>query len=181
MATRISKALAGKLARVKLFLCDVDGVLTDGSVFMSSETEFKRFNILDGLGLHLLQQEGIKVGWISNRPSAVTARRAAELKVDFLKQQGEAVSKPAAVEVILAETGLAWEDVCYLGDDIVDVGVLKRAGLAVAVANAGREVKAQADYVTAARGGQGAVREVVEMILKAQKKWNRLLNIYAGE
>ncbi len=181
MATRISKSLVGKLAGVRLFLCDVDGVMTDGSVFMSPETEFKCFNIPDGLGLHLLQREGIKVGWISNRPSAVTTRRAAELKVDFLKQQGEVVSKPAAVEAILAETGLTWEDVCYLGDDIVDLGVLKRAGLAVAVANAGLEVKAQADYVTKARGGQGAVREVVEMILKAQKKWNRLLKLYSGE
>lgn len=173
-------SLRARLRRVKLFLCDVDGVMTDGSISMSPDAEYKRFHVPDGLGLHLLQKAGIKVGWISNRPSPVTARRAAELKVDFLKQQGEVISKPAAVEGILAETGRSWDDVCYLGDDIVDLGVLRRAGLAVAVSNAGREVKAQADYVTKASGGRGAVREAVEIILKAQNKWNQMLKLYAG-
>ncbi len=169
-----SKALTAKLARVKLFLCDVDGVLTDASVFIGPDIEIKRFNILDGLGQRLLQHEGIKVGWISRRVSEATTRRAKELKVDFLYQH-DVSSKVIAVNEILQQTGLGWDDICYVGDDIVDLCVLQRAGLAVGVANAVAEVKAVADYVTVTPGGHGAIREIIEMILKAQKKWDRIV------
>jgi 3-deoxy-D-manno-octulosonate 8-phosphate phosphatase (KDO 8-P phosphatase) len=165
--------LITRLRRIKLFLCDVDGVLTDGSVFIGGERELKRFNIQDGLGLVLLRRAGIKVGWISSRPSRTTKRRAEELKIDFLVQQK--AGKVAAVESILARTGCAWAEVCYAGDDIVDLGVLKRAGVAVVVANGVAEARALAGYVTQAAGGQGAVREVAELILKAQMKWDRLV------
>ncbi len=176
MVKKISRQLQSKLARVKLFLCDVDGVLTDGSIFITADSEFKQFSIQDGLGMILLRREGIKVGWISARPSVVTTRRAEELKIDFLSQMK--TGKAAEVEKILAVAGCGWAEICFVGDDVVDLAVLKRAGVAVAVANAIPEVKAIADYVTAARGGHGAVREVATLILRAQKKWARLVKDY---
>jgi len=178
MARPIPKALAAKMARVKLFLCDVDGVLTNATVFIGDGREFKEFHIRDGLGLRLLQRGGIKVGWISNRPSTATQQRADELKVDFLYQaQG---SKVDAVEAILKRAGLDWDDVCYMGDDVVDLGALRRSGLAIGVPSAIDEVKDLADYVTRAEGGQGAVREAVGLILKAQNKWQRLVLEYSA-
>ena len=167
-----------KLARVRLFLCDVDGVLTDASVWIGAENEIKRFNIQDGLGMLLLQRQGIKVGWISNRPSPATALRAQELKIDFLHQQKG--KKVDAIEGILGQTGSSWSEVCYMGDDVVDLAALKRAGVAVAVPNGNEEVRAMADYITKAPGGRGAVREVVELILKAQCKWSRLIEEYSA-
>jgi 3-deoxy-D-manno-octulosonate 8-phosphate phosphatase (KDO 8-P phosphatase) len=165
--------LDAALKRIRLFLCDVDGVLTDGSVFIGGEEELKQFNIRDGLGLVRLRGEGIKAGWISGRPSATTAQRARELRIDFLRQ--EKGSKVCVVERLLAQTGFRWEEVCYMGDDIVDLGVLSRAGVAVAVADGVAEARAAADYITRAGGGHGAVREVVELILKAQNKWRRIV------
>ncbi len=178
MARPIPKALAAKMTRVKLFLCDVDGVLTNATVFIGDGREFKEFHVRDGLGLRLLQRGGIKVGWISNRPSTATQQRADELKVDFLYQAKG--SKVDAVETILKRAGLDWDDVCYMGDDVVDLGALKRAGLAIGVPSAIDEVKDLADYVTIAEGGQGAVREVVGLILKAQNKWQRLVLEYSA-
>jgi 3-deoxy-D-manno-octulosonate 8-phosphate phosphatase (KDO 8-P phosphatase) len=171
MAAKISRALQPKLAKVKLFLCDVDGVLTDGSIFIGGAREIKQFNIQDGLGLVLLRRAGFKIGWVSARPSRATKMRARELKIDFLVQQKDRLSKVGAIEKLLARTKLTWDEVCFVGDDIVDLGPLKRAGLAVAVANGIREVKTAAHYVTCARGGHGAIREIVEMILKVQGKW----------
>ena len=170
-SARISRpaALVAALNRIRLLLCDVDGVLTDASLFIGGEREVKKFNVRDGLGLVALRRQGLKVGWISSRPSPATARRARELKIDFLRQ--EKGSKVRAVERLLAQTGLRWDEVCYVGDDVVDLGVLKRAGVAVAVADSVVEARAVADYITRARGGDGAVREVVELILKAQGRW----------
>ena len=178
MPRALPKSIAAKFARVKLFLCDVDGVLTNATVFIGDGREFKEFHIQDGLGLRLLQREGIKVGWISNRPSTATQQRADELRVDFLHQ--DKGSKVEAVEAILSHADLDWEDICYVGDDVVDLGALKRAGAAVAVANAIDEAKRLADYVTKAEGGHGAVREVVGLILKAQNKWERLVLEYSA-
>jgi 3-deoxy-D-manno-octulosonate 8-phosphate phosphatase (KDO 8-P phosphatase) len=166
-------ALSAALGNIRLFLCDVDGVLTDASVFIGGAEEIKRFNIRDGLGIVKLRRAGLKVGWISSRPSVATARRARELKIDFLRQ--EKGSKVRAVESLLAQTGFRWGEVCYVGDDIVDLGVMQRAGVAVAVANGVAEAQAAADYITRANGGHGAVREVVELILKAQNKWARIV------
>lgn len=177
MASKHNKALAVRMAKVKLFLCDVDGVLTNGTVLLGDGREYKAFNIQDGLGMLLLKRSGIKVGWISNRPSAVTKQRAAELKIDFLHQDKE--TKVSAAEAILAEAKVGWQDVCFMGDDVVDLGVLRRAGVAVAVANAIREAKAMAHYVTKAEGGHGAVREVARMILVAQRKWNPLIRYFS--
>jgi 3-deoxy-D-manno-octulosonate 8-phosphate phosphatase (KDO 8-P phosphatase) len=188
MPSKISPQLRSRLRRIKLFLCDVDGVLTDGSVFIGGErppsrgsgpaSEFKRFNIRDGLGLILAQRAGLKVGWVSARPSAVTKMRAKELKIDFLVQQGDNISKTGAVEKLLAREKLDWSEVCFVGDDVVDLGPLARSGLGVAVGDARPQVKAEADFVTSAVGGRGAVRETIEMILQAQGKWEPVIAVY---
>jgi len=180
IVAKISKQLATRLKRIKLFLCDVDGVLTDGSIFIGGEREFKRFNIRDGLGLVLARRAGLKVGWVSARPSLATKLRAEELKIDFLVQQGDNIGKTAAIELLLAQERLNWSDVCFVGDDIIDLGPLTRAGFAVAVGDAVSEAKAAAHFTTPAAGGRGAVREVVEMILKAQGKWQPFLEHYAA-
>jgi 3-deoxy-D-manno-octulosonate 8-phosphate phosphatase (KDO 8-P phosphatase) len=179
MAQKISKSLATRLKRVKIFLCDVDGVLTDGSVFIGGEREFKRFNIRDGLGLVLARRAGLKIGWVSARPSLATQLRAEELKIHFLVQQGDRLSKTGAIEGLLAQEKLGWNDVCFVGDDIVDLGPLQRVGLAVAVADGVAEAKATAHLVTQAAGGRGAVREVLELILQAQGKWTPFVAHYS--
>lgn len=166
--------LTARLQRVKLFLCDVDGVLTDGRIFMGDGKEFKAFNIQDGLGMLILQRSGIKVGWVSNRPSPVSQQRAEELKVDYFFQAKG--SKVEAIEAILKKAQLDWDEICYIGDDVVDLGALRRAGVAVAVANAIEEAREMAHYVTKAHGGHGAVREVVRLILVAQKKWQEVID-----
>jgi len=170
--------LDSRLKAVRLFLCDVDGVMTDGAVYVGGPREIKRFHIRDGLGLIFLRRAGFKVGWVSARPSPVTEARAAELEIDFLVQQGDRIGKTGAVEKLLRRTGLNWDAVCFVGDDVVDLGPLRRAGFAVAVADARPEVKTAADYVTRAPGGHGAIREVAEMILRAQGKWDSIIAHY---
>ena len=178
MPAKISAAICQRAARIKLFLCDLDGVLTDGSIFIGGAQEIKRFNIRDGLGLVILMRNGIRVGWISNRFSPATELRAKELKIDFLQQPKG--SKVAAIETIIAQAGVTWSQVSYMGDDVVDLGALKRAGVSIAPANATSEAKAAADYVTQAAAGDGAVREAVELILRAQNKWKRIVAEYAA-
>jgi len=173
MPAKIPKALQARLSKVRLFLCDVDGILTDTSVFIGLDREIKRFHIRDGLGLMFLRDFGIKVGWVSNRQSLATTLRAEELRIDFLEQVKG--NKVVAVENILSRTGLKWEEICYMGDDVVDLGVLRRAGFAATVADAIPEAKSVCHYVTKAAGGRGGVREVVELILKAQNHWAKLV------
>lgn len=171
-----SAELQARLARVKLLLCDVDGILTDASVYVGDAGEYKRFSLRDGLGVAVWRREGFKIGWISARPSAATSIRAAELKVDFLIQQKG--SKVVAIERILAAESVTWDEVCYMGDDIVDLGPLERAGVAVCVPPGHPEALARAHYVTQLAGGNGAVREVIEMILRAQGRWQRIVREY---
>ena len=161
--------LRARLKRIQLLLCDVDGVLTDGAIYITGDGEFKRFHVTDGLGQRLAAHAGLKVGWVSARPSAITTRRGEELKTDFIVQTRD--GKVPAVERILAETRLDWADACFVGDDIVDLGVLRRVGLAISPADGRPEAKGAAHIITTAKGGNGCVREVVEMILKAQGKW----------
>jgi 3-deoxy-D-manno-octulosonate 8-phosphate phosphatase (KDO 8-P phosphatase) len=170
-------SLAARLRRVKLFLTDVDGVMTDGTVIMGPGIELKQYDIQDGLGIVMLRHNGIKVGWVSARPSAATEVRAADLKIDFLAQPKH--GKVEAVEQIIAQCGLTWADTCFVGDDVIDLAVFRKAGLAVAVANARAEAKAGAHLVTKARGGHGAVREVIEKILSAQGKWTATVEAFA--
>ena len=180
MPAKLSPPLRARCKRIKLFLCDVDGVLTDGSIFIGGEREFKRFNIRDGLGIVVARRAGLKVGWVSARPSLATRLRAEELKVDFLVQQGDQVSKTAAIEALLGREKLNWNEICFVGDDIIDLGPLTRAGLAVAVGDGVPEVQAAAHWVTRAPGGRGAVRETLELILKAQGKWQSFVEFYTA-
>lgn len=179
MSKPISPSLKKKLSRIKLFLCDVDGVLTDGSIFIGGDKEFKRFNIRDGLGLVLARRAGLKIGWVSARPSPATKLRADELKIHFLVQQNDRASKTGAIQELLTRENLGWDEVCFVGDDIVDLGPLQRAGFAVAVADGVAEAKAKAHFVTRAAGGRGAVREVIELILKAQGIWEPFVTHYS--
>lgn len=159
-----------------MLLCDVDGILTDASIYVGEPGEYKRFNVRDGLGIAVWRRQGLKIGWVSARPSAATSVRAAELGVDYLIQQKG--SKARAIEQVLAAEGGTWETTCYMGDDIVDLGPLERAGLAVCVPSGHPEALSRAHYVTQLHGGQGAVREVIELILRAQGRWERVLGEY---
>ncbi|HQC43297.1 MAG TPA: HAD hydrolase family protein [Verrucomicrobiota bacterium] len=168
----LTAELKDKLRKVKLFLCDVDGVLTDGTVMKGKGMDIKRFHVRDGLGLRLLIENGIRVGWISNRPSNATTVRAKELGIEFVIQ--ERGNKIKFAEEILHQTGFVWNDVCYAGDDIVDMGMLRKAALAVTVQDAHPLVKNLCHYTTSKNGGQGAIREISELILHAQGKWENL-------
>ena len=167
------KATVAQFKRVKIFLTDVDGVLTNATVWLDGKTEFKQFNIQDGMGLRLLQHLGIPVGWVSNRKSSATSARASELKVDYLWQKS--LPKVAAVESILKKAKLSWEDACFMSDDINDLAVLDQVGLPIAVANARQDVKKMAKYITKANGGDGAVREVCDKIIRSQGKWSEII------
>lgn len=167
------RALKSRLARTQVLLTDVDGVMTDGSVFMGEAGEFKQWSIQDGLGLLLLRRCGIKVGWISARPSPATVARARDLKLDFLLQPQD--GKVPAAEELLRQHRLSWGEVCYVGDDVLDLGMLKRAGVAIVPSNGVPEARALAHHVTQSPGGHGAVREVSEMILKAHGMWDELI------
>jgi len=159
-----------KAARTRLVLLDVDGVLTDGKVIMSGDgSEAKRFDIKDGAAIVWAQRLGLRVGLISARPSPVTDRRAAELRVRLVVQSG--TPKIRAYEQILKKQRLDDSEVAFMGDDLLDLPVIARAGLSAAPADAVPEVRARVDYVAAARGGEGAVREVIERILRAQGLW----------
>lgn len=176
MARFAEEALA-RAARVRLLLMDVDGVLTDGTVFLNDEgVETKGFNIMDGLGLALLRGDGVVLGIVTGRTSRLVARRARELGVAHVVQG--CTDKRAAAEEILAAEGLVWEALAYVGDDLIDLPVMRRAGLAVAPPGAAPEVQAAAQHVTAVGGGRGAVREVCELILKAQGRWEAVLARY---
>ncbi len=158
-------------------ILDFDGVLTDGRiVYGENGHEMRSFDVTDGLGIVLLQRAGIRVVIMSSRRSAVLARRAKELQVE--KYYQNVPDKLALMERVLKRFGMKPEEVCFLGDDLGDLSVLRRVGLAVAVPNAAPEVKAHADVVTRRAGGGGAVREIAEVILKAQGKWRDVLAGY---
>ena len=158
------------LRKIKVLGLDVDGTLTDGKIIIDGNgVESKNFDVQDGFGMVFARKTGIKVAMISSRSCEVTQHRAKDLGVDLLCNG--VYPKTAAYEQMLKDFKVSDEEVCFVGDDLVDLVLLKRAGFAVAVANAAFEIKQVADYVTRRRGGEGAVREVVELILKAQGKW----------
>ena len=151
---------------------DVDGVLTDGKLhFTSDGKEFKTFDVQDGHGIAMAQRVGLTIGLISGRSSKATTRRAADLRVKIVLQKP--TNKMEMVEQVKRQHGFANDEIAFMGDELVDLPALRRVGLAVAVPNAVDEVKRVAHYVTRRRGGDGAVREVIEMILKAQGLWGR--------
>ncbi len=164
--------------KIRLLLMDVDGVLTDGQIYLmslpdGSATEMKVFSAYDGAGLKLARLAGLRTGLITGRDSTATARRARELDMEFV-YQGSA-EKIVAYRSLLHRAKLEESAIAYVGDDLPDLPILERVGLGVAVANAVAEVKSRAHYVTRASGGHGAVREVVELLLRAQGKWTSLI------
>jgi 3-deoxy-D-manno-octulosonate 8-phosphate phosphatase (KDO 8-P phosphatase) len=173
------RSLAERAAKIELLLLDVDGVLTDGGiVYADGGEEIKRFHVRDGSGLKLWHLAGKRSAIVSGRNSRAVERRAGELGIAPVLQ-GLSEKLPA-FGVLLTDTGLRAEQVCAIGDDFPDLPLLRRAGLAVAVPDACAEVREVADYVTAVPGGQGAVRDAIEWLLKLQGKWDDLLGRCAG-
>lgn len=165
------------LAAIKMLVMDVDGVFTDGTITISDEgTQSKRFNYLDGHGIRLWHRAGFSSAFISGKDSRATAIRAQQLEIEHVAMG--CTKKLPAFESLLAQAGFSAEQVACIGDDLLDLPLIRRAGFSVAVANAVEELKEAADYVTKRSGGCGAVREVVEYILKATGKWDRLMERY---
>jgi YrbI family 3-deoxy-D-manno-octulosonate 8-phosphate phosphatase len=162
---------------IELILSDVDGVLTDGGlIFDNQGIELKRFHIRDGLGIKLWRRAGHRFGLLTARNSHIVKVRAAELSIDIIRQ-GFENKLPAALE-ICRELHLSPAQVCYIGDDLTDLPVMRHVGLGIAVADAAEEVRQAAGFVTSLPGGQGAVREAIEQLLKAQQRWDDLIYIY---
>lgn len=167
MAKTKKQSLPSRLKKIKLLLLDVDGVLTDGSIILDSRgTEIKSFHVRDGHGIKLAQKAGIIVGIITGRNSEVVNIRARELDIREVHQG--ALDKGTVYESILAKYGLTDEQAVFIGDDVVDLPILNRVGVSVAVADADPAVKPRVDLVTRTKGGRGAVREVINLILKHQ-------------
>jgi 3-deoxy-D-manno-octulosonate 8-phosphate phosphatase (KDO 8-P phosphatase) len=169
--------LIQRCARIEVLVLDVDGVLTDGRIiYTDAGEELKAFHVRDGSGLKLWTSLGKQAGIITGRRSAIVERRAKELGIAAVAQGVD--DKKAALVQMLASLGRKPDEACVVGDDIVDVPMMRAAGLAAAVADACEEAKEDADYVTQSRGGRGAVREVIELILRAQGRWQEIVARY---
>ncbi len=176
---KISSALKKRAAQIKLILMDVDGTMTEGSVTLLSQTdgtalEIKTFDAHDGQGLTLAHTAGLRTGCITGRESAALLRRAHEMKMEFIYMKQPL--KMPAYEDILRKAGVSDSAVAYIGDDLPDIPLMQRAGLAVAVGDAVPEVKAAAHYTTKAHGGDGAVREAIELVLKSKGIWEAMID-----
>ena len=173
--------------KIKLLLFDVDGVLTDGKLFfpviqetqLTSSIEVKGFHAHDGASISLARLAGIKTGIITKRTSETVALRARDLRLEYVHQGVN--DKRACFEEIIKQERLKPEQACFVGDDVIDLPAMRVAGLAVAVKNARADVKKEAHYVTPHAGGDGALRDAVEFILKAQNQWKRVVEAYIGE
>jgi 3-deoxy-D-manno-octulosonate 8-phosphate phosphatase (KDO 8-P phosphatase) len=166
-----------RVAGIRLLLFDVDGVLTDGVVVMHADgSEAKGFHIRDGAAMVWAQRAGLMVGLLSARSSGATTHRAAQLAIRLVVQG--ATSKLSAYQQILRDTGLPDGSVAYMGDDLLDLPVLTRVGLSAAPADAAAEVRTKVHWVSTAGGGRGAVREFIEMVLRAQNRWDAIMREY---
>ncbi len=175
---KISAAVKKRAARIKLILMDVDGTMTDGGVTLQSQPdgsalEIKTFDAHDGQGLTLAHTAGLRTGCITGRESPALLRRAHEMKMEFIYMK--IALKIPAYEEILAKADVSDAEVAFIGDDLPDIPLLKRAGLAVAVGDAVADVKKVAHYTTRALAGRGAVREAIEVILKSRGNWKQLI------
>jgi YrbI family 3-deoxy-D-manno-octulosonate 8-phosphate phosphatase len=171
--------ISARCRRVELILSDVDGVLTDGGIWYDNQgIELKGFHIRDGLGIKLWQRAGFRFGLLTARTSHIVKLRASELNLELVRQ-GFEDKLPVALEMIRA-CGLAPEQTCYIGDDLTDLSVIRRVGLGVAVADAATEVRSAAALVTELPGGRGAVRELIETILKAKSRWEDAVQRYVS-
>ena len=168
-----------RAARIKLLLMDCDGVLTDGRIWLfENGEEQKGFHTRDGLGIDLLHRAGLRSGIISGRTSHAVTRRAQSLGMSFVVQGH--TEKLKAFADTLVQAGVTNDEVAYIGDDLNDIPLMLQAALGVAVADAAPEARERAHYVTQAIGGYGAVREVIELILKAQGRWEDVIKHYSG-
>lgn len=173
-------SLEERARRIKLVLFDIDGVLTDGRVVVHADgTESKTFGIRDGIAMIWAQRAGIKVGFLSARLSPTTPHRAAQLGISLVYQG--VLNKLSAYEQIVGDLALTNEAVAYMGDDVVDLAVLGRVGLSAAPADAVEEVRTRVHWVSAAPGGNGAARELLEAILRAQGLWDGIVATYLNE
>jgi 3-deoxy-D-manno-octulosonate 8-phosphate phosphatase (KDO 8-P phosphatase) len=162
---------------IKLILSDVDGVLTDGGIIFDNQgIEAKKFHVRDGLGIHLWQRAGYRFGILTARNSHIVKVRAAELGVEIVRQGFE--DKLEKAREVIEECGLTPAQACFIGDDLPDLPVIKWVGLGVAVADAAKEVREAAHYTTRLPGGAGAVREVIEMLLRNKVQWDDLIQKY---
>ncbi len=169
--------LKEKLKNIKIFLTDVDGVLTDGRIILDNNgNEYKFFDVKDGHGIKMLQRYGITVGLVTGRKSEVVEYRAKELGIDIVFQKS--FNKLETVTEILNENNFGFEELAYCGDDIVDIPVMKRAAVSFTVNNAVEECKAVADFITLKNGGKGAVREITDLILKSRGDWKKVKDKY---
>jgi len=169
-----SKSAHEKINNIRMFIFDVDGVLTNGDlIYGRDNSEFKRFSAQDGMGFSLARQAGYKMALITARTSEIVERRAKELKVNAFFQGNK--DKGPAFDQVLHEFDLKPMHICYMGDDLLDLVLIRRAGFSAAPSNARPEVKDAVDYVTSASGGDGAARELFELVLKVQGKWDQLL------
>jgi len=165
---KISKRIVEKARRVRFLLLDVDGVMTDGTIYLDADgRETKAFNIYDGSGIHMLRKAGIQVGIITGRQSTIVAHRARELEITEVHQK--IMDKLKVYVELTLKYGLQDSEMAYIGDDVIDLPVLERVGLSVAVPNAHPDVKARVDWVTQKAGGYGAVREVTDLLLAVRK------------
>jgi 3-deoxy-D-manno-octulosonate 8-phosphate phosphatase (KDO 8-P phosphatase) len=171
--------LEQRIAPIQLILCDVDGVLTDGGItFDNNGIEIKTFHVRDGLGIKLWQSSGCQFGLITARNSHIVRTRAAELGVDLIRQGFS--DKLSVARQIMTELGIEPSAVCFIGDDLADLRLVSNVGLGVAVADAVSEVRMAAHYVTETAGGKGAVRELIELVLKTQKRWDDVTHKYCA-
>ncbi len=165
------------LADIEMLAMDVDGVLTDGTLVINADgSESKFFNTLDGHGIRMWRRAGLKVALFSGRASEPTKRRAEQLQIEHVFQ--DCHDKLPVFEKFLKQLGIAPDKVAYIGDDVMDLPLIRYVGFGAAVANAVDEVKKYADYVTTRTGGNGAVREVIEYILKSAGRWQPLMERY---
>lgn len=173
----IKDELLEKLKAIRLVVFDVDGVLTDGRIIYNDEgQETKSFDVKDGHGIKLLMRSGIDVAIITARLSKTVTHRAANLGIDLVYQGMR--DKSAAFDDMLQKMGLRPEQAAYMGDDIIDLPVIRRAGFSAAVSDAVAEVREAVDYVSEKRGGRGAARDLAELVLKAQGRWEEILKTY---
>lgn len=175
-------SLEQRAARIKLLLMDCDGVLTDGKLMLlENGDEQKTFNVRDGHGIVLLHRAGLKSGIISGRTSSFVERRAQELGMNLEYVRQGCLDKIKVFAELLLQAQIEVNEVAFIGDDVTDIPLMQRSGLAVAVADAVPETRSVAHYVTREKGGQGAVREAIELILKAQGHWDELMRRYFRE
>ena len=178
----MDNALKEKLAQIKLLICDVDGVLTDGTlIYATNGEQSKNFSVLDGVGFHMINRLDInlKTAWITGRECATTSHRAEKLKID--KVYNGVIRKIESYNELKKEYNIEDHEICFIGDDIIDMPLFEKVGLAVSVPNAPDYVSRHAHYITSKAGGHGAVREVIDLIISSRGNFDDAINLLLSE